>query len=198
MPEGRTPVVAATIPSLHGVPIGWSLSFETHCFNCWELWTARRRVIVFFLPFAFLIVASPFLARHQNQNWLYQWKFPSGPVLNININFQPGLREPLEFFWVYLGFCPNRLDPRPPPQTMGMFILHFRLFKAYYFFLHEKVPLFGWKGLGLGNPTPYCDKIPTKSPCGFGLKKLGLGQTPAPLVGTKSQVNPIFFSKGSP
>ena len=119
MPEGRTPVVAATIPSLHGVPIGWSLSFETHCFNCWELWTARRRVIVFFLPFAFLIVASPFLARHQNQNWLYQWKFPSGPVLNININFQPGLREPLEIFLGLLGILSQPAWPPPPSPNVG-------------------------------------------------------------------------------
>ena len=38
--------------------------------------------------------------------------------------------------------------------------------------------------------SPYCDKIPTKSPYGFGLKQLGLGQTPAPLDGTKSQLDP--------
>ena len=77
-------------------------------------------------------------------------------------------------FRVYLGFCPNWLS-----------------------FFHEKVSFFGWKGLGLRNPTPHCDKISTKSQCGFGFKKLGLGQTP-PLVATKSQVNPKKNSAGSP
>ena len=23
------------------------------------------------------------------------------------------------FFWANLGFCPNRLDPPPPPRTLG-------------------------------------------------------------------------------
>ena len=53
------------------------------------------------------------------------------------------------------------------------------------------------KKVGTGKPHPLFDKIPTKSPCGFGFKKLGLGQTPAPLVGTKSQLLPKKI-EGSP
>ena len=51
-----------------------------------------------------------------------------------------------------------------------------------------KTPIFSVKKVGTGKPHPSCDKIPTKPPHGFRLKKLGLGQTPAPLVGTKSQL----------
>ena len=36
------------------------------------------------------------------------------------------------------------------------------------------------------------NKITVLYGCGFGFKKLGLGQTPAPLVGTKYQFLPIF------
>ena len=54
-------------------------------------------------------------------------------------------------FWPKLGFCPNRLDPSPPPLTLGqkktkfflMFILHFRLFWAFYFFVKNFI-FFGW------------------------------------------------------
>ena len=101
-------------------------------------------------------------------------------------------------FRVYLGFCPNRHDPSPPPRTLGhqkKLCLFCILGYSKHIFFMKKSHFFG---LGLGNPTPYCDKIPTQSPCGFGLKKLGLGQTPAPLVGTKSQVNPKICSTGSP
>ena len=51
--------------------------------------------------------------------------------------------------------------------------------------------------LGLGNPrhiSTKSQKITVFYGCGFGFKKLGLGQTPAPLVGTKSQ----FVFEGSP
>ena len=40
------------------------------------------------------------------------------------------------------------------------------------------------------------NKITDLYGCGF--KKLGLGQTPAPLVGTKSQLSPKICFEGSP
>ena len=44
-----------------------------------------------------------------------------------------------------------------------------------------KSPIYWVKKVGTGKPPPpYCDKIPTKSPCGFGLNKLGIGSDPCP------------------
>ena len=54
-----------------------------------------------------------------------------------------------------------------------------------------KNPIFWWKKVRTGKHPPYCDKIPTKSLCGFGLKNLGLADPPPPQLGQ----NPKFFQK---
>ena len=48
--------------------------------------------------------------------------------------------------------------------------------------------------VGTGEPPPYCNiKITLLYGCGFGLKKLGFGQTPTHLIGRKSQLLLKFF-----
>ena len=46
--------------------------------------------------------------------------------------------------------------------------------------------------------VPYCDKITVLYGCGFGFKKLGLADPPAPSVGTKSQIFPKIRFEGFP
>ena len=46
-------------------------------------------------------------------------------------------------------------------------------YSKHNIFSWKKSHFLGEKGWYWGAPPPYCDKIPTKSPCGFGLKNLG-------------------------
>ena len=73
-----------------------------------------------------------------------------------------------------MGFCPTQRDPSP---NVG---------------IPKKEKMLNWGPPAILQQNP--NKITVFYGCGFGFKKLGLGQTPAPLVGTKSQ----FVFEGSP
>ena len=60
-------------------------------------------------------------------------------------------------------------------------------------FFGDYYVIFGAFLVGTGEPPQCCDKFPVLYGCGFGFKKLVLGQTPAPLIGTKSQFLTIFL-----
>ena len=68
--------------------------------------------------------------------------------------------------------------------------------KSHFFVIGDFYVIFGdffgwdWGTTSILRQNP--NKITALYGCGFGFKKLGLGQTPAPLVGTKYQFLPIF------
>ena len=109
---------------------------------------------------------------------------------------------------IRLGFCHNRLDPRPPPWTLGFrkrkkknsCLLCILGYSKHIIFSWKKITFFGWLVFFLvwtWDPHHIATKSLFCMVVVFGFKKLGLGQTPAPLVGTISQLLLIFF-KGFP
>ena len=102
-----------------------------------------------------------------------------------------------------VGILSQPAWPPPPSLNVGipkkekkefMFTLHFRLFQAYYLFM--KITFFGWLVFFLvwtWDPHHIATKSLFCMVVVFGFKKLRLGQTPAPLVGTKSQLLLIFL-----
>ena len=83
-----------------------------------------------------------------------------------------------------LGFCPNRLNPRSPPRTLG----HPKKIDVYFsfkailsiLFFSWKSPIFWVKKVGTGKPLPLLWPNPKKITIWFGLKKLGIGSVPPP------------------
>ena len=77
------------------------------------------------------------------------------------------------FFWVKLGFCPNRLDP-PPSPNVGTPTTKKKFWCIFCILGYSKHIIFSWK-----------------SPI-FWLKKVGTGAPPPPLIWILSQVYPKF------
>ena len=104
-----------------------------------------------------------------------------------------------------MGFCHNRLDPRPFPERWdskkgrrkkNSCLLCILGYSKHIIFSWKKITFFGWLVFFLvwtWDPHHIATKSLFCMVVVFGFKKLRLGQTPAPLVGTKSQLLLIFL-----
>ena len=123
-------------------------------------------------------------------------------------------------FRQWLGIWPNRLDPRPPPRTLGFpqkkkkclfCILGFSkhiifswkslIFFGDWWFLGDFWWFFGWDwgtpAILRQNPNIY-GQFQGKLSFGQFEKKVGIGSDPRPLLGPNSQLLPKICFWGSP